>query len=161
MSSRAPWPIPIFGPRVSSIIVKLTSLHQASRETSSRTIEPESDAHVTVSYRAPNSDADEQREISLTYREPAAPRIVFQIQTQVRKSMVLDTDRVALEDFTDDPTASKRILVENYSGIAWSDIRFEQHPDWLEFAAQRRRQPTAAEGPREVWAVDIRANGDW
>ncbi len=112
---------------------------------------------ATVSYRAGAKNADDRKTVSVSFREPAAPKVLLTVAARVRKPLSMP-DTLVLPGAARGKAVDGHFVVANYGDEPWQEIDVTSSADWLKASVVPLE--SKAERPAEAvqaWRVLVRA----
>lgn len=122
-------------------------------ETETRTVLPQSQIPLRISYSPPSKPKDDVRTVEVTFRETGVPAVLVRISASVREPMTIDQERLDFKVSPDQGPVSKQIQVGNFSEQDWETLRVAGEPSWLSTEVFPVGVEKSAISPRQAWRI--------
>ncbi len=127
-------------------------------------IAPGATEYAEVSYTAPDSTADDRRQLQISFEEPGAPILTLGIQAQVRERLTTIPKELLLGLSNGAQPMQAHFEIQNFDDQDWSDVAAKPQAPWLAVSitpirSTKDANPDTNPGrPRQRWRVDVKVD---
>lgn len=122
-------------------------------------IAPGATLRIGVKYQAGAKNVDDQKTVTVRFRDSAAPRVFLTVAAQVRRPLSILPESVVLPGVARGMSAEGDFIVANFSHTKWETIKISHAADWLTTTTipleSQRERPA---GAKQAWRVLVRGD---